>query len=222
MSPCPPRVPRGFLYVFLVFFVSFVAILYNPDMKLILASTSPFRKAILDKLGIDFDTASPEIDEAACDNETPQQLVERLSIEKAKAIADKVDDALVIGSDQVSVIKNEIMGKPHTHENAVKQLKKASGKTVIFYTGLCLYNSATKQYQSEVVPFSVVFRELDEQLIESYLQKEQPYNCAGSFKSEALGIVLFDKLEGDDPNTLMGLPLIRLVRMLENESFFIL
>lgn len=191
-------------------------------MKLILASTSPFRKAILDKLGVNFDIASPETDETALDNETPEQLVERLSIAKAKAVADKVESALVIGSDQVSVIDGEIIGKPHTHENAVKQLKNASGKTVTFYTGLCLYNSATHQYQSEVVPFNVVFRDLTEHQIESYLKKEEPYNCAGSFKSEALGIVLFDKLEGEDPNTLMGLPLIRLVKMLETENFPIL
>ncbi len=191
-------------------------------MKLILASTSPFRKAILDKLGIDFEIMSPETDETALDNETPQQLVERLSIAKAKAVADKNENTLVVGSDQVSVIDGEIIGKPHTHENAVKQLQNASGKTVTFYTGLCLYNSSTNKYHSEVVPFNVVFRTLTEQQIESYLRKEEPYNCAGSFKSEALGIVLFDKLEGEDPNTLMGLPLIRLVKMLEKENFTIL
>jgi len=191
-------------------------------MKLILASTSPFRKTILDKLGIDFATASPETDESALENETPQQLVERLSIAKAKAIADKTSDALVIGSDQVSVINGEIIGKPHTHENAIKQLQNASGKTVTFYTGLCLYNSTTHRYQADVVPFSVVFRQLTDQQIENYLRKEEPYNCAGSFKSEALGIVLFDKLKGDDPNTLMGLPLIRLVKMLEKENFTVL
>ncbi len=191
-------------------------------MKLILASTSPFRKAILDKLGIEFGTASPETDETPLENETPQQLVERLSIAKAKAIADKNSDALVIGSDQVAVINGVIVGKPLTHENAVKQLKNASGKTVTFYTGLCLYNTATKKYQSDVVPFNVVFRQLSEQQIENYLNKEQPYNCAGSFKSEALGIVLFEKLQGEDPNTLMGLPLIRLVKMLEKEHFSIL
>lgn len=191
-------------------------------MKLILASTSPFRKAILEKLDIEFDTVSPKTDETPLENETPQQLVERLSIAKAKAVADKVSDALIIGSDQVSVINGEIIGKPHTHENAVKQLKNASGKTVTFYTGLCLYNSSTNQYQSEVVPFNVVFRSLNNQQIENYLIKEEPYNCAGSFKSEALGIVLFERLEGEDPNTLMGLPLIRLVKMLEKENFSIL
>lgn len=191
-------------------------------MKLILASTSPFRKAILDKLGVNFDTISPKTDETALDHETPQQLVERLSISKAKAVADLDSDALVIGSDQISVINGEIIGKPHTHENAVKQLQNASGKTVTFYTGLCLYNSKTKSYQSDVVPFDVVFRKLSDKQIDSYLKKEEPYNCAGSFKSEALGIVLFEKLEGEDPNTLMGLPLIRLVKMLENEGFPIL
>ncbi|MDH5395176.1 MAG: Maf-like protein [Gammaproteobacteria bacterium] len=191
-------------------------------MKLVLGSTSPFRKAILDKLGLAYEVAAPEVDETAINNETPQQLVERLSIAKAKAVANKTANALVIGSDQVAVINNEIVGKPHTHDNAVKQLKNASGKTVTFYTGLCLYNSVTDQYQSEVVPFNVVFRELSDSQIEHYLQKEQPYNCAGSFKSEALGIVLFEKLEGDDPNTLMGLPLIRLVKMLEKEGFPVL
>lgn len=191
-------------------------------MKLVLGSTSPFRKAILDKLGVNFETVSPDIDETALINETPQQLVERLSISKAKAVADKIVDALVIGSDQVSVIDGEIIGKPHTHENAVKQLQNASGKTVTFYTGLCLYNSTTHQYQSEVVPYDVVFRSLTDQQIENYLLKEKPYHCAGSFKSEALGIVLFEKLLGEDPNTLMGLPLIRLVKMLEKEGFPIL
>ena len=191
-------------------------------MKLVLASTSPFRKAILDKLGISFDTVSPKTDETALENESPQELVERLSIAKAKAGAESSKHALVIGSDQVSVINGEIIGKPHTHENAVKQLQNASGKTVTFYTGLCLYNSQTKSYQSEVVPFDVVFRDLTLEQIDSYLKKEEPYNCAGSFKSEALGIILFEKLQGEDPNTLMGLPLIRLVKMLENEEFPIL
>lgn len=191
-------------------------------MKLILASTSVFRKTILEKLGIAFDTASPEVDETALPNETPQQLVERLSIAKAKAIADKNNNALVIGSDQVAVIDGEILGKPGNHDNAVKQLQNASGKTVTFYTGLCLFNSASKHYQSEVVPFKVIFRQLTDAQIENYLLKEKPYNCAGSFKSEALGIVLFDRLEGEDPNTLMGLPLIRLVKMLEKENMPIL
>lgn len=186
--------------------------------NLILASTSPFRKAILEKLGVPFVTQSPEVDETPLENESPEQLVERLSIAKAKAVADTVNNGLVIGSDQVAVIDGEILGKPGNHETAVKQLQFASGKTVTFLTGLCLYNANSSNYQVEVVPFNVVFRQLTDQQIDNYLKKEQPYNCAGSFKSEALGITLFDKLEGDDPNTLIGLPLIRLVRMLENEG----
>lgn len=187
-------------------------------VKLILASTSPFRKAILEKLDIPFSTQSPEIDESSREDETPEQQVERLSIAKAKAVADTLDEGLVIGSDQIAVIDSQILGKPGNHENAVKQLQAASGKTVTFLTGLCLYNANNKSYQAEVVPFKVVFRELTDQQIDNYLKKEQPYNCSGSFKSEALGITLFEKLQGDDPNTLIGLPLIRLVRMLENEG----
>jgi len=185
---------------------------------LILASTSPFRKAILEKLDIPFDTQSPEVNETPLDNESPEMLVERLSIAKAKAIADSLDKGLIIGSDQVAIIDNKILGKPGSHAKAVEQLLQASGKTVTFLTGLCLYNATSKTYQVEVVPFNVVFRELTKKQIDNYLNKEQPYNCAGSFKSEGLGITLFEKLDGDDPNTLIGLPLIRLVRMLEKEG----
>ncbi|HDH09212.1 MAG TPA: septum formation inhibitor Maf [Gammaproteobacteria bacterium] len=192
------------------------------SFNLILASTSPFRRAILEKLGVDFEIASPETNETPLAMETPQQLVERLAIAKAKAIAEQRDEGLVIGSDQVAVNDGVILGKPGDHATAVKQLQAASGKRITFYTGLCLLNAATGKVQSEVVPFDVLFRPLKDSQIENYLQKEQPYNCAGSFKSEALGICLFEKLEGDDPNTLIGLPLIRLVRMLENEGLFII
>lgn len=187
--------------------------------KLVLASTSPFRKAILEKLGVPFDTALPEVDESHLPDETPQQLVQRLAEAKAKAVAAQFPDALIIGSDQVAVIDNHILGKPGSHEKAVEQLRRASGRTVTFLTGLCLHNSRTDHTQCEVVPFKVHFRQLDDSQIENYLEKEQPYNCAGSFKSEALGIALFEKLEGDDPNTLIGLPLINLIRMLEQEGF---
>lgn len=186
--------------------------------KLVLASTSPFRKEILNKLGIAFKTAAPDVNESAIKNETPEQLVRRLAELKAKAVADEYPAHLIIGSDQVAVIEGKILGKPHTHERAVEQLSNASGKTVHFLTGLCLYNSATGISQAETVPFDVVFRELSTSQIENYLQAEKPYNCAGSFKSEALGIALFEKLIGDDPNTLIGLPLIRLIAMLENEN----
>ena len=186
--------------------------------QLVLASTSPFRRQLLEKLQLEFITDSPDIDEARREGETPEQLVARLAEEKARAVAERQADSLIIGSDQVAVIGSEILGKPGSHEKAVAQLKTASGRRVTFLTGLCLYNSATGDSQVEVVPFAVVFRELSESQIENYLKAEQPYNCAGSFKSEAMGIALFERLEGEDPNTLIGLPLIRLVRMLEAEG----
>lgn len=191
-------------------------------MNLVLASTSPFRRAVLEKLGIPFDVVSPDVDETPRPGETPAELVERLSIAKARTVARERESGLVIGSDQVAVIDSEILGKPGSHERAVAQLRQASGRRVTFLTGLALVNAASGQVQSEVVPFHVHFRELSETMIENYLKREQPYNCAGSFKSEALGIVLFERLEGEDPNTLIGLPLIRLVRMLEKAGMPIL
>lgn len=150
------------------------------------------------------------------------QLVERLAIAKAQAVATKHPDALVIGSDQVAVHGREIVGKPLTHERAVVQLKAASGSAVSLYTGLALVNSGTGRVQSEVVPYRVLFRRLTDGQIENYLRKEQPYHCAGSVKSEGLGVALLERFEGDDPATLIGLPLIRLVRMLENEGVAVL
>ena len=186
--------------------------------QLVLGSTSPFRRQLLEKLGLPFDTASPETDETPLEGESPEQLVARLAEAKARAVATQYPEALIIGSDQVAVNEGEILGKPHTHDKAMEQLRNASGKHVRFLTGLCLYNAASGKTQVEVVPFDVVFRELSDQMIDNYLKAEQPYNCAGSFKSEAMGIALFEKLEGEDPNTLIGLPLIRLVRMLEAEK----
>jgi len=187
-------------------------------MQLILASTSPFRKSILEKLDLPFECIAPETDETPEQGEKPEQLVERLAIAKAQAVANNVKDALVIGSDQVAVMNNKIMGKPGDFDNAFKQLKAASGKRITFLTGLCLVNSKTGKIHSSVSPFHVVFRYLRDSQIENYLYKEKPFNCAGSFKSEGLGITLFERLEGDDPNTLMGLPLIRLNAMLEIEG----
>lgn len=189
---------------------------------LVLGSTSIFRKMILDKLNLPFDCAKPNIDETALADETPQALVERLAIEKAQAVASEFPNALIIGSDQVAVCEGEILGKPHNFENGVKQLTKFSNKSVTFYTGLCVYNSATKQSYSLVEPFIVHFNPLTLSEIENYLQAEQPYNCAGSFKSEGLGICLFKKLEGDDPNTLIGLPLIKLVSLLKQQGLDVL
>ena len=187
-------------------------------MQLVLASTSPFRRSILEKLGVAFDCHAPEVDETPQQGETPSQLVERLSIAKAQAVAAHLKEGLVIGSDQVAVIDDDILGKPGNHANAVAQLERTAGKTVTFLTGLALVNAASGSIQAEVVPFKVVFRQLTREQIENYLNVEQPYNCAGSFKSEGLGIALFERLEGDDPNTLIGLPLIRLIRMLEKEG----
>jgi len=187
-------------------------------MKLILASSSPYRRALLARLKIPFEAIAPEVDETPKPGETPEQMVERLSREKARKIAQAYRDALVIGSDQVAVYNGRIVGKPHDHDKAVAQLKEASGRTVALYTGLVLHNAATGREQCEVLPYRVTFRRLTDELIENYLRKEQPYSCAGSVKSEGLGIVLLEKFEGDDPNTLIGLPLIRLVRMLESEG----
>jgi septum formation protein len=191
-------------------------------MKLILASSSPFRRELLSRLMVPFEVAVPEVDETPRPHESPQALVERLAILKAQTVASKHPNALVIGSDQVAVHDGEIVGKPHTHERAVEQLRTASGKTVILYTGLALINSTSGRVQSEVVPYGVTFRTLTEPQIETYLRKEQPYHCAGSVKSEGLGVVLLERFDGEDPATLIGLPLIRLIRMLENEGLTVI
>jgi len=189
---------------------------------LVLGSTSPFRKTILEKLNLPFLCAKPNINETALANETPLALVERLSIEKAKAVAKEYPNALIIGSDQVAVCEGEILGKPHGFENGVKQLTMFSHKSITFYTGLCVFNSASNKITSIVEPFVVHFKPLSQIEIINYLNAEQPYNCAGSFKSEGLGICLFEKLEGKDPNTLMGLPLISLVALLKQHDVDVL
>jgi septum formation protein len=190
----------------------------NDIMKLILASSSPYRRELLERLKIPFEVISPEVDETPHTGETPEQLVERLAMEKARKVAVQHPASLVIGSDQVAVYNGTIVGKPHRHDKAVEQLRLASGRTVTLYTGLALVNASTNRVQCEVIPYRVSFRALSDTQIENYLRKEQPYSCAGSVKSEGLGIALLEKFEGDDPNTLIGLPLIRLVRMLENEG----
>ncbi len=187
-------------------------------MKIILGSTSPFRRELLQKLQLDFSVDSPDIDESRLPNESPQDMVQRLAVEKAKAVAANHTDALIIGSDQVACIGSDILGKPGTRDKAIIQLTTASGQKVSFYTGLCLLNSATGNMQVVCEPFYVHFRNLSREQIERYLDVEEPYNCAGSFKSEGLGIALFEKMEGDDPNALIGLPLIRLITMLHQEG----
>ena len=191
-------------------------------MQLVLASTSPYRKALLDQLQLDFSCASPDTDETPIEGENVEDMVVRLSELKAKAVKNDYPEALIIGSDQSAVLDGTILTKPGNHENAFNQLKAASGKRITFQTGLCLYNSKTGNTQTSCIPFTVVFRELSDKLINQYLEKEQPYNCVGSFKSEGLGIALFERFEGDDPNALIGLPLIELNRFLHNEGVEIL
>jgi septum formation protein len=175
-------------------------------MKLVLASSSPYRQKLLQQLQLQFEAISPEIDETPLANEKPVDLVQRLAVAKARAVADDCADCLVIGSDQAAVHDDEIVGKPKDHDDAVRQLQFASGKTITLFTGLALINSKTNVVQSEVVPFTIHFRELTRDQIENYLKKDQPYNCAGSVKSESLGVALFERFEGDDPNALIGLP----------------
>lgn len=183
---------------------------------LILASTSPFRRELLSRLNLTFQTCKPEVDETSLPGESAEMLVERLAIEKARDAKRHFNTGLVIGSDQVCLINDKVLGKPGNFDNALRQLKDASGETVRFLTGLCLYDIESDRVQSVIEPFNVVFRKLSEHQIIHYLKTEQPYHCAGSFKSEGLGITLFEKLDGDDPNALIGLPLIQLVNLFNN------
>ncbi|HEH9431092.1 TPA: septum formation inhibitor Maf [Aeromonas sobria] len=182
--------------------------------NLTLASTSRYRKALLEKLGLPFDCAAPDVDERPLAEESAQALVARLARAKAEAIADGRDHGLIIGSDQVCVCDGRILGKPGTIDNAVAQLMAAQGRSVTFYTGLCVLDAATGQAHQLVEPFTVHFRTLDEAAIRRYVEAELPLDCAGSFKCEGMGIVLFKGLEGRDPNALIGLPLIGLIELL--------
>ncbi|WP_258806909.1 nucleoside triphosphate pyrophosphatase [Pseudidiomarina sp. CB1] len=182
--------------------------------KLVLASTSPYRRTLLEKVVPEFICAAPHTDESAHENETALELVERLAIAKAKALAEQYPSHFLIGSDQVAVVDGTILGKPGNADNAIQQLTAARGKVVTFYTGLAVYDSAKQRLQSCVEPFEVHFRDLTDAEIRGYVALEQPFNCAGSFKSEGLGISLFERLHGDDPNSLIGLPLIKLLAML--------
>lgn len=185
---------------------------------LLLASSSAYRRELLARLGLPFVCQSPDIDESQRSGETARALVERLAREKALALADSHPAHLIIGSDQVAVLGERILGKPHTFEKAREQLLAASGATVTFLTGLALLNSRTGTCQVDCVPFIVTLRQLDPERIERYLRAEQPYDCAGSFKAEGLGVSLFQSTEGPDATSLIGLPLIRLVDMLLAEG----
>jgi septum formation protein len=190
--------------------------------KLVLASTSPYRRELLNRLGLPFDVANPRADESPLPDEAPEDLALRLSEVKARAAAQAYPDALIIGSDQVATVDGKIYGKPGTHERAVAQLRELSGKTVNFFTGLCLFDAKNGTAEVRGIPTLVKFRELSDTEIENYLKRETAYDCAGSAKSEGLGIALLASMQGDDPNALVGLPLIALCDMLRNKGVQIL
>ena len=189
---------------------------------LILASSSEYRRQLLQKLQIPFTSISPKIDETPLPDEKPHETALRLAQEKAKKIGTEYPHALVIGCDQVATLDGEQLGKPGNHNNAAKQLQLMRGREVTFHSALCLYNAATGNMQALVVPYMVRFRQLTDAQIENYLSKEQPYHCAGSAKSEGLGIALIERMIGEDPNALIGLPLIKLITMLQNEAVEVL
>lgn len=192
------------------------------SQKLILASTSPYRRELLNRLGLAFDVANPQTDETPLPGETPESLSLRLSEAKARAVASLYPDALIIGSDQVATVDGKIYGKPGNHQNAVEQLRELSGKTVNFFTGLCLLNAKTGKADVRGIPTLVTFRQLTDSEIENYLLREPAYNCAGSAKSEGLGIALLSSMRGDDPNALVGLPLIALCDMLRQQGMAVI
>lgn len=187
-------------------------------LPLLLASSSVYRRELLARLQLPFICSSPDIDESHRPNEPALELVKRLAQEKAQALAGSHPAHLIIGSDQVAVLGERIIGKPHTFEKAREQLLASSGASVTFLTGLALLNSQTGECQVDCVPFTVHMRTLDQAHIERYLHAEQPYDCAGSFKAEGLGVSLFRRTEGPDATSLIGLPLIRLIDMLLNEG----
>ena len=186
---------------------------------LVLASSSPYRREILKKAGFEFQHASPDVDETPRDGESAEGLVKRLALAKARAVVSAFPGALIVGSDQVSECDGRILGKSGNRENAIKQLKFASGKSATLHTGLALVNSNTGDYQVDVDTYEVECRDLETDQIEAYVDAEKPFDCCGSLKVEGPGIRLLRRLTGNDPNTLMGLPLIMLVDMLRNENF---
>ena len=189
---------------------------------LILASTSPYRRSLLERLQVPFEVASPGVDERPEAGETPQGRAARLTLAKARAVADRHRGAIVIGSDQVASLDGRRLGKPGTHDKAVRQLQRLSGRTAEFHTALTVLDAASGELHSRVVPCRVTFRDLDPRIIETYLQREQPYDCAGSAKAEGLGIALIARIDTDDPTSLIGLPLIALTEMLARAGLRVL
>ncbi|MBI4005698.1 MAG: septum formation inhibitor Maf [Gammaproteobacteria bacterium] len=186
--------------------------------NIILASSSPYRRVLLERLGLPFRCEMPDINEMPIDGESAEQLVRRLAETKARKVAEQHHSVIVIGSDQVALLDKEILAKPVTHEKAKTQLERLSDQCVCFITGLCVINTGTQSVQIDCISFHIKFRKLEADEIERYLNKERPYDCAGSFKSEGLGVSLLERMTGDDPTALIGLPLIRLSEMLRNEG----
>lgn len=186
----------------------------NDPRRLILASSSIYRRDLLRRIVPVFEYSSPNIDESKKDGETAQQLVIRLATEKATILADRYPDCLIIGSDQVAVNGLDILGKPCNRASAIEQLTQCSGRTVEFFTALALFDTKTSTLKTELDRVTVTFRKLTDLEIERYIDKEQPFDCAGSFKCEGLGITLFESILSNDPNTLIGLPMIKLNNML--------
>ena len=186
--------------------------------QIVLASTSKYRRELLARLGLTFEVAAPGVDEIPLPTETPPETARRLAVAKARAVAMRFPEAIVIGSDQVAVLDGTTLGKPGNHANALRQLKAMRAKEVVFHTALCLYNAASGQTETRVVPYCVRFRDYSDAQIEHYLQREQPYDCAGSARCEGLGIALIAEMRGADPNALIGLPLIALTEMLAGQG----
>ncbi|MBK6385656.1 MAG: septum formation inhibitor Maf [Rhodoferax sp.] len=192
------------------------------NRKLILGSTSPYRRELLSRLRIPFEVVSPDVDETPYPSETPQQLACRLAMAKARAVAAMHPASVVIGSDQVADLDGEPLGKPHAHDRAVEQLRRMRGKTVIFQTAVAVVCQDAKFAQMDLAQVKVTFRDLSDTEIEAYLLAETPYDCAGSAKSEGLGIAILESIDNDDPTALVGLPLIRTCRMLRAAGLVLL
>jgi len=188
--------------------------------RLVLASTSRYRRSLLERLGVAFKVADPGVDEARQGGEPPDAMAERLARAKALSVAGRFPGSLIIGCDQVAHCDGEILGKPGTHENAVRQLRKLSGREALFDTAVCVHKDGVSR--TRLVPCRVTFRAVDDATIERYLAKERPYDCAGSAKSEGLGIALIARMEGEDPTALVGLPLIALVDLLREQGLNVL
>lgn len=190
--------------------------------RLVLASSSQTRRQVLSKLQIDFEIFAPNIDESSLPGESPSQLVERLSVEKSLAATTAYPGHLIVGSDQVAVVCDQVLGKPKDRNHAISQLETMSGNSVVLFTGLALLNSETGSLQSDVLQYRVNFRNLNREMIENYIDKDHPFDCGGSLRSEGLGIALLTEFDGSDPNILLGLPLIRLIDMLSAEGYSVL